>query len=446
MKKRIALALCVLLVLSCTACGGKPSSSAPADSSTPSESSAPAENVTIEIWHPRGAGANGEMIASSVEEFNKTVGAEKGITVKEVSQGGYAEVVTATMNAVAAGTSPEIAVVENSTGTTTLSGEGILADIGALIERDGWDLENVQSGLLTYCYRDGKLIAMPYIRSTPVMYYNKTMTDALGVDIPIDGALSIEDFESLCKSLTKDGVYGFSLQNNTWYTQNFFYQLGSNMYDEAGTSCPALEDGVMLKVFTAWDGWIKDGWCQPFVSTNDEAYLEEQFSLGKIACIFDSTGKMGNIFGAVKDLGDPFEIGITFLPTFGEPSCPTGGGNMAIIEKGNSEADIDAAWEFMKFLLTPEQDALNHVNTGYVPSTKAAASAEIVQELWANEPYRQVGFNQLAYAQDAPSSDYGAEWGTAFGSVVSSMIQEGSISPEEAVEQLRTEAKNIFPG
>ena len=119
---------------------------------------------------------------------------------------------------------------------------------------------------------------------------------------------------------------------------------------------------------------------------------------------------------------------------------------MAIIEKGNSEADIDAAWEFMKFLLTPEQDALNHVNTGYVPSTKAAASAEIVQELWANEPYRQVGFNQLAYAQDAPSSDYGAEWGTAFGSVVSSMIQEGSISPEEAVEQLRTEAKNIFPG
>ena len=61
-----------------------------------------AENVTVEVWHPRGAGANGEMIAASVAEFNDTIGAEKGITVVETFQGGYGEVVTATMNAVAA--------------------------------------------------------------------------------------------------------------------------------------------------------------------------------------------------------------------------------------------------------------------------------------------------------------------------------------------------------
>lgn len=409
-----------------------------------------AENITVEVWHPRGAGANGEMIAASVAEFNKTIGAEKGITVVETFQGGYAEVVTATMNAVAAGNSPEIVVVENSSGTPVLSGEGILADLKPPIERDAWDFDNVQAGLLTYCYEGDELIAMPYIRSTPVMYYNKTMTDALGIQIPLDDALTIEEFEELGKKLTKknaDGtteVYGFSLQSNNWYTQNFFYQLGSNMYDETGEKCPALEDGAMLTVFTAWDKWVKDGWCLPFVSTNDEAYLEEQFSLGKIACIFDSTGKMGNIFGAVEALGNQFEIGITFLPTFGEPSCPTGGGNMAIVEKNNTEAEIDAAWEFMKFLLTKEQDALNHVKTGYVPSTKAAADAQVVKDLWAAEPFRQVGFNQLTYAQDAPPSDYSAEWQVAFKAAISSLIQEGTITPEQAVEQLKAEAENIF--
>lgn len=433
MKKWIALALALLLLLGCSAC-----------------KKAEDKEVTIEVWHPRGAGANGEMIAASVAEFNETIGAEKGITVVEVFQGGYGEVVTATMNAVAAGSSPEIVVVENSSGTPVLSGEGILADLTPYIERDQWDLDNVQSGLLAYCYHDGELIAMPYIRSTPVMYYNKTATDALGIEIPMNDALTIEEFEDLCKKLTvknadgTTGVYGFSLQSNTWYTQNFFYQLGSNMFDETGKSCPALEDGAMLKVFTAWDQWVQDGWCQPFVSTNDEAYLEEQFSLGKIACIFDSTGKMGNIFGAVEELGNPFEIGIAFLPSFGEPSCPTGGGNMAIVKENNSEAEIAAAWEFMKFLLTSEQDALNHVNTGYVPSTKAAADAKIVKDLWANEPYRQVGFNQLAYAQDAPASDYGAEWGVAFKSVISSLIQEGTVTPEEAVERLKGEAASIF--
>ena len=98
----------------------------------------------------------------------------------------------------------------------------------------------------------------------------------------------------------------------------------------------------------------------------------------------------------------------------------------------------------MKFLLTKEQDALNHVKTGYVPSTKAAADAQAVKDLWSAGPFRQVGFNQLTYAQDAPPSDYGAEWQVAFKAAISSLIQEGTITPEEAVEQLKSEAENIF--
>ena len=433
MKKLVSLLLTMTLIISCCAF-------ASAD-----------DVITIQIWHPRGAGANGEMIASSVEEFNRTIGAEKGIVVEEAFQGGYGDVLTNSMNAITAGNPPEIAVVENSGGTPVLAKEGVLANLDELIERDGWDLDNVFSGLLFYCRDDeGHLIAMPYIRSTPVMYYNKTMTDALGIEIPMDAALSIDEFTDLAKKLTEkndDGsvkVYGFSLQSNMWYTQNFFYQLGSNMFSADGNSCPALEDGAMLTVLKAWRSWIDEGWCQPYVTTGEEAYLEEQFSLGNIAIILDSTGKMGNIFGAVEELGNNFEIGISFLPTFGEPSAPTGGGNMAIIKEGNSQEEIDAAWEFMKFLLTPEQDALNHVRTGYVPSTKAAADMDIVKELWEKEPFKKVGFNQLAYAQDAPASDYGGEWGAAFTSVLSSLIQEQSITPEEAIEQLKVEAENIF--
>ena len=358
------------------------------------------------------------------------------------------------MNAVAAGNSPEIVVIENSSGTPTLAAEGILVNLNDLVERDSWDLDDVQSGLLTYCYYDDELIALPYIRSTQVMFYNKTMTDALGVEIPMDEAMSLEEFEELCRNLTvynEDGsvdVYGFSLQSNTWYTTNFLQQLGSDMYSEDGTSVPALEDGSLMTVLSTWDNWIEEGWCLPFVSTDEEAYLEEQFSLGKIACILDSTGKMGNIFSAVEELGNPFEIGVAFLPTFGEPMCATGGGNMAIVETNNSEAEIDAAWEFMKFLLTPEQDALNHVNTGYVPSTKSAAEQDIVLKIEKDlekEPYRQVGFNQLAYAMDGSISDYSAEWDEALRTAVSSVIQEGTWTPEEAIDFLKGEAENIFP-
>lgn len=405
--------------------------------------------TTIKVWHPRGAGANGEMILSSVEKFNETVGKEKGIFVEEEFQGGYGEVVTNSMNAITAGNPPEIVVAEHSSGVPVLTSEGVLANLSELIERDSWDIDNVFSGLLTYAYdEDGNIIALPYIRSTPVLYYNKTMTDALGISIPIDAALSIEEFEEIAKKLNvTDGdkpVYGFSLQSNGWYTQNFLYQLGSNMYNEDGSRCPALEDGTMLTMLSAWRSWVDEGWCLPFVTTNDEAYLEEQFALGNIAMIFDSTGKMGNIFNTVAEMENSFEIGLSFLPSFGAPSAPTGGGNMAIIAEGNTEEEIDAAWEFMKFLLTPEQDALNHVNTGYVPSTKSAADMDIVKELWEKEPYKQVGFNQLEYAQDAPFSEVGGEWGAALKSVISALIQENTITPEQAVEQLKKDAETIF--
>ena len=47
------------------------------------------EPITIEIWHTRGAGANGDQIAEAVAEFNATY--PHGITVVEVYQGGYVD-------------------------------------------------------------------------------------------------------------------------------------------------------------------------------------------------------------------------------------------------------------------------------------------------------------------------------------------------------------------
>ena len=42
-----------------------------------------AEPITIQFWHTRGSGANYEVVQHEVEEFNNTIGKEKGITVEE---------------------------------------------------------------------------------------------------------------------------------------------------------------------------------------------------------------------------------------------------------------------------------------------------------------------------------------------------------------------------
>ena len=63
--------------------------------------------VTIEFWHSM-SGAFSDTIKEIVNDFNNTVGAEKGITVNAVYQGGYEDVKAKTVASIKAGNSPEI--------------------------------------------------------------------------------------------------------------------------------------------------------------------------------------------------------------------------------------------------------------------------------------------------------------------------------------------------
>ena len=74
--------------------------------------------VTIQIWHTRGAGPNGDMIAASVKEFNASN--KLGITVEEVYQGNYATALSKIQAAVAAGTNPALCVLERAAGVPVM--------------------------------------------------------------------------------------------------------------------------------------------------------------------------------------------------------------------------------------------------------------------------------------------------------------------------------------
>ena len=45
--------------------------------------------IVVTMWHTRGSGANGDRIQQSVDDFNATIGAEKGIRVEHLYQGNY---------------------------------------------------------------------------------------------------------------------------------------------------------------------------------------------------------------------------------------------------------------------------------------------------------------------------------------------------------------------
>ncbi len=82
---------------------------------------------------------------------------------------------------------------------------------------------------------------------------------------------------------------------------------------------------------------------------------------------FDSTADLTKNLQIVEE--NNFEINTAFLPKAKEYGVSTGGCNLVITSK-TSDKEKQVAWEFIKWITSPEQAAISTVTTGYVPTSK----------------------------------------------------------------------------
>ena len=199
------------------------------------------EPIVVTMWHTRGSGANGDRIQKSIDDFNATIGAEKGIRVEHLYQGNYVKTKSAIMNAIATNDQdiiPEIVVLERAAGVPDFAIEGKLVDLTPYVEASGIDMNNFQQALLGFSYYEGELIALPYIRSTPVFYYNKTAADELGLKAPETIADMIEFARAMTKVENGETVrYGVYMPNDpAWFIANMMREaIDSACSMDAGT-------------------------------------------------------------------------------------------------------------------------------------------------------------------------------------------------------------------
>jgi sn-glycerol 3-phosphate transport system substrate-binding protein len=337
-------------------------------------------------------------------------------------------------------------ILERAAGVPVLSTQNLLLDMTPYVKRDSFNMNNFPKVLLGFSYYKGQLVSLPFIRSTPVFYYNKGLFAKAGYH---KAPKTVNELVTMGKKIAviKNGqteVYGFEMLNDpAWYVQNFVYQLGSNILSKDGLTAPCLADGKLLKVLTAWRQWVDSGWCAAPTVTNWETNMKDLFNQGKIASFIMSSGGMTSILKTGKVAG--IDVGVAFLPTMGKPAAPTGGGNLAIIKKNTTPQQQAAAWEFMKFLMSDEQVALNAASTGYLPATISSTKTEVIQKLWRENPQYKVAFDQLAIAQELPWSPYKSEFEEVMTTTCSNLIMDRSITPKQAVENLKREASVIFP-
>lgn len=394
------------------------------------------EPITIEFWHTRGSGANGDNMTAMIEEFNATN--EFGITVEGVFQGSYDETLSKITAAVGAGDNPVVAVVASG-GIEALADAGVLADMMPYMKRDGFDLDNIPEGLHHYMsWEEGKALVVPYLVSSPILYYNKAMWPKAPETIQ-------ELYAGAKKIYDESGIPGFGIHMDVGYLQRpVIISLGVNgLLTADGMTADALDNGEMLTYLTDWQNGVKEGYIMAPEVTNAADAIKQSFYQGQLGMFGASSGGLKNTMKLCEE--NNIDLGIGTYVGYDGYCASIGGGSLAILESNSSPQEKAAAWEFIKFLYSDENIVRLHQDTGYLPMTYSAAKSQECQDFWKEYPGFQTAFNQLSYGKYNEWSLYGMEWKAKVLEAMQYVIVTQEMTPEEAVEFLKTQVSVVFP-
>lgn len=384
----LILILAMAVLTACTNSDSKESST-PSTDGNKGGTTNDGEKVSIEFWHAM-SGTGQESIDKLVKGFNES---QDKYEVKAEYQGSYEESLTKLRGVGGTKDAPAITQVFE-VGTKYMIDSGYIEPMQSFIDKDNYDLSQLEENILNYYKVDGELYSMPFNSSTPVMIYNKDAFKAAGLD-PEKAPGTFSEVMAAAEKLTTGDMKGFSMLTYGWFFEQLVATQGGLYVNEdngrSGDATEALFNGPEgLNVFNFLNDMNKAGTFGNFGTVWDD--IRSAFATEKVAMYMDSSA---GVAAAINN--SPFEVGVAYIP-YADEVKRNGvviGGASLWMSKGIAEEDQEAAWEFMKYMATPEVQAQWHLDTGYFAINPAAYEEENVKEKWAEFPQFKVTVDQL---------------------------------------------------
>ena len=251
--------------------------------------------------------------------------------------------------------------------------------------KDGYHAAMLELGTF-----NGEVHGLPYSVSLPVGYYNMDALRKAGItELPKTWDEVIDNCHKLMKAGYKTPMWwGWSVTGN-WFFQALMWSQGEpilkdgkvNFGGEAGLA--ALEQMKLL--FRECD--------MPNLSAGDAGV---PFNSGEVAMYFWSTSAVGSIERAKGD----FELKTGKYPGMGQApmGLPAGGNSVMMVSTSEDPAEIEAAWQFVKFATSGIGASLVAETTGYIPPNKAAN--DLLTDFYANNPNKYTAVEQSGLLRD----------------------------------------------
>lgn len=430
--KMLGMALIVLImVFSLAACGSKEKKSEQKEDVTKDG------KIVLDYWNAIGGDA-GEALQELVDNFNDS---QDEIEINSLYQGSYDEALNKLKQVEGTKEAPSI-VQLFGTGNREMIDTADIVPVQNFMDEEDYDTSMFEDATIDYYTFDDKIYSMPFSTSNAIMYYNKDAFEEVGLN-PDDPPQSYSEIEAASKKLTvKDGDkierYGFSFPIYGWLFEELMANQGELVVNNDNgrkgerATAAAFDSEAGLNIMN----WLKD-LHEKDLNANYGRDLDDYgsaFKTGEVAITMQSSAHIAD-YVADSD----FEVGTAFLPHPDgvEPKGAQIGGNSHWIMANQSEEAQEAAWEFLKFLSTAENQAFWSVNTGYFPIRSDARDEQILIDAYEETPQLKTPVEQLEATEPIPETG-----GAAIG-IIPEMRQtiedqierlyDGSADPQEAL-------------
>ena len=397
---------------------------------TPNETSD--QRIEIEFWHSMGA-SNGILIEKMVNKFNQS---QDEIYVKAIHQGSYADADSKFLAAVSAGDAPVVAQMEiGRIGAFAASGQ--LMDMMTFLEEEKNLLDDFVQGLLDASYYEGELIALPHSRSLPVMYYNKDYFRKRGLN-ENNPPKNWSELQYAAKVLTKGDIVGYSCPLDSWYYNALMMCAGGQIYDDALQSIGFADEEGSSPLYL-WKEMLAEGtmYVPSGENYNSSEACRNLFAEGAVAMIMQSSAQLKGLEKICE-----FEVGVAPIPVKSDRSYPAGGSNLVIFE-GHSEEKQRAGWEFIKFMISPENSLIWANGTGYLPLRISSMELETYKKMLANKEMQTI-IDNINYCSVIPFLPVYEETMEIISKEIQKCVLKEEYTPEESVENIKEQVEEIL--
>jgi len=357
----------------------------------------PAYAVTEIMWWHAMSGELGRQLEKLASDFNAS---QSEYRIVASYKGNYTETVTAAIFAFRSRSQPAIVQVNEIATATMMAAKGAIYPVFELM-RDEQEAFSPAAYLpaVTGYYSDvaGNMLSFPFNASTPMLYYNKDLFRAAGLD-PQIAPKTWADVGAAAKRLRAAGsVCGFTTSWPSWINvENFsaFHNLPISTRANGFGGLDAVltfNNPQLVRHIAQLAEWQTT---KVFDYSGRGATAEPRFQNGECGIFLGSSATRADIKANSK-----FDVGYGMLPFWpdveGAPQNTIIGGATLWVLRDRPRDEYKGVAKFFGFLSKPEIQAAWHQNTGYLPVTRAAFDLTRAQGFYDRNPGAAISIEQM---------------------------------------------------